>query len=94
MVNVSLNMSIITGEVASILDSDTKLLNLAMCSSMESSFFMRRFFIRFNASPGELYAEKVSLRVSLNFLNVPRSVSGFPALAFTPEAKSGSCYVT
>src|SRR5271155_6050254 len=49
--NVSRKRSIITGEDLSSFDSDTIILNLAMCSSIESSFFIRKVFIFSRASP-------------------------------------------
>src|ERR1700678_730160 len=51
--NVSRKRSIITGDDLSNFDSDTIILNLAMCSSIESSLFIRNVFIFSRASPGE-----------------------------------------
>src|SRR5271168_4886029 len=51
--NVSRKRSIITGDDLSNFDSDTIILNLAICSSIESSLFIRNVFIFSRASPGE-----------------------------------------
>src|ERR1700678_4394903 len=51
--NVSRKRSIITGDDLSNFDSDTIILNLAICSSIESSLFIRNIFIFSRASPGE-----------------------------------------
>src|SRR5271168_2940878 len=64
--SVSRKKSMITGDDLSSLDSDTNILNFAMCSLIESSFFVCNSFILSRASPGELYGANASCRSCLN----------------------------
>src|SRR5271168_2855013 len=58
--NVSRKRLIMTGDDLSSFDLDTIILNLAICSSIELSFFIRRVFIFSRASPGESYGANAS----------------------------------
>src|SRR5271168_42116 len=88
--NVSLKRSIMTGDDLSSLDSDTIILHLAMCSSIESSFFIRNVFIFLRASPGELYGANASCKSCLNWANDPKFNSVLFACAVA-MASSSSC---
>src|ERR1700678_3900041 len=72
ILNVSRKRSIMTGDDLSNLDSDTINRNLAMCSSIESSLFIRNVFIFSRASPGELYGANACCKSCLNWANDPK----------------------
>src|SRR6202522_4396462 len=61
-----------TGDDLSNFDSDTIILNLAMCLSIELSFFIRKIFVFSKASPGELYGMNASCKLCLNWANNPK----------------------
>src|SRR5271168_503393 len=88
--NVSQKRSIMTGDDLSNLDSDTIILNLAICSSIESSFFIHNVFIFSRASPGELYGANASCKSCLNWANVSKFNSVLFACAVA-MASSNSC---
>src|SRR5271168_2462215 len=90
MLNVSWKRSIRTGDDLSSFDSDTIIRNLEMCSSIESSLFIRNVFIFLRASPGELYGANASCKSCLNWANDPKFNSVLFACAMA-KASSSSC---
>src|SRR6202522_3765664 len=88
--NVSRKRSIITGDDLFNFDSDTIVLNLAMCSSIESSFFIRNVFIFSRASPRESHGANASCNSCLKRANDP----SFNSVLFAwtvAKASSSSC---
>src|ERR1700678_3967615 len=88
--NVSRKRSMMTGDDLSNFDSDTIILDLAICSSIESSFFIHNLFIFSKASPGELYGTNASCKSCLNWANNPKFNSVLFACAVA-MASSNSC---
>src|SRR5271168_3181761 len=88
--NVSQKRLIMTGDDLTSFDSDTIIRNLAMCSSIESSFFIRKIFIFSKASPGESYGANASCSSCLNWANDPKFSSVLLACAVA-IASSNSC---
>jgi hypothetical protein len=74
--SVSLNSSMDKGFVVSIFDSAANILNLAICSSIDSVFFFLRLHNSSNASPTESNIENASMRSFLNWVYVPSLLLG------------------